>query len=158
MTDASQAPPFRREDDAAEQGRPPGASPVSTPVAPAPVAPSPADSPQGASSQGAPSRRPDWFHRGHPVFFPLAGFYTGMVGIIVVPGLYAAVVKWIAGYERAEELLPFVVVVLALPLGLLVPARTRRFARYLLLGMFSTLLVVGVVAAGVAWFLYNRDT
>ena len=39
------------------------------------------------------SRRPDWFHRGHPVFFPLAGFFTGMVSIIVVPGLYAGILR-----------------------------------------------------------------
>jgi len=103
------------------------------------------------------SRRPDWFHRGHPVFFPLAGFFTGMVSVIVVPGLYAAIVKWVAGYERVEELFPFVLLMFVVPIGLLVPQHTRRFGRYLLLGMVSTVLVVAAVGAGVVWFLLNKD-
>ncbi|WP_435771151.1 hypothetical protein [Nocardioides sp. SYSU DS0651] len=104
------------------------------------------------------TRRPDWFHREHPVFFPLAGFFTGMVAIIVVPGLYAATLKWIAGYERAETLFPFVLVLLAVPVVLLVPRRTRRFARYMLLGMVGTLVVVLAVATAVIWFLLERDS
>jgi hypothetical protein len=103
------------------------------------------------------SRRPDWFHRGHPVFFPLAGFFTGMVSIIVVPGLYAAIIKWIAGYKRVEELFPFVLLLLIVPIGLLVPQHTRRFGRYMLLGMVSTAVVVGGVAVAVGWFLYQKD-
>ncbi|MCX6401501.1 MAG: hypothetical protein NTX33_16420 [Propionibacteriales bacterium] len=103
------------------------------------------------------SRRPDWFHRGHPVFFPLAGFFTGMVSIIVVPGLYAAVLRWIAGYNRAEELFPFVLTLLAIPIALLVPHRTRRFARYMMLGIVTTLVVALGVAGAVLWFLLKRD-
>lgn len=99
------------------------------------------------------TRRPDWFHRGHPVFFPLAGFFTGMLTVIVVPGTFAAVLKGIAGYERVEQLFPFVALILVVPLVLLVPRRTRRFGRYMLLGMVSTVLVVGGVAAGVLWYL-----
>ena len=104
------------------------------------------------------TRRPDWFHREHPVFFPLAGFFTGMIAIIVVPGLYAAVLKWVAGYERADELFPFVLVLLAVPIGLLVPPGTRRFARYMLLGMVGTLVVVVGVGGAVVWFLLSKDT
>jgi hypothetical protein len=114
----------------------------------------PADEKDDASDR---SRRPDWFHRGHPVFFPLAGFFTGMVSVIVVPGLYAAIVKSVAGYERAEELFPFVVLLLVVPIGLLVPQHTRRFARYMLLGMVTTIVVVLGVAALVLWVLYKRD-
>jgi hypothetical protein len=110
--------------------------------------------PDRAAGRG---RRPDWFHRGHPVFFPLAGFFTGMVAIIVVPGLYAAILKWVAGYERAEDLFPFVLLFLALPIGLLVPPRTRRFGRYMVLGMLTTLVVVVGVAAFVLWILLQRD-
>lgn len=110
--------------------------------------------PDEAAGRG---RRPDWFHRGHPVFFPLAGFFTGMVAIIVVPGLYAAILKWMAGYQRAEALFPFVLLLLVVPIGLLVPRRTRRFARYMVLGMFATLIVVVGVAAAVLWFLLKRD-
>ena len=104
------------------------------------------------------SRRPDWFHRGHPVFFPLAGFFTGMVSIIVVPGVYAAVLKGLAGYDRAEELFPFVLLLLVVPIAMLVPRHTRRFARYMLLGMVATIVVVGGVAAAVLFFLLKKDT
>lgn len=103
------------------------------------------------------TRRPDWFHREHPVFFPLAGFFTGMVAIIVVPGLYAGILKWVAGYHRAEDLFPFVLLLLAVPIGLLVPHHTRRFARYMLLGMVTTAVVVLGVAVGVLWFLLKKD-
>ncbi|GAA4103403.1 hypothetical protein GCM10023066_52160 [Nocardioides kongjuensis] len=103
------------------------------------------------------SRRPDWFHRGHPVFFPLAGFFTGMVAVIVVPGLYAAIIKWVAGYKRVEELFPFVLLMFVVPIGLLVPQHTRRFGRYMLLGMVATVLVVVGVGATVVWFLLNKD-
>lgn len=117
---------------------------------------SPEANPDGDPEAGR-SRRPDWFHRGHPVFFPLAGFFTGMVSIIVVPGLYAGVIKWIAGYERAEELFPFVLLLLAIPIGLLVPSHTRRFARYMLLGMVATIVVVAGIAIAVIWVLLSRD-
>lgn len=104
------------------------------------------------------SRRPDWFHRGHPVFFPLAGFFTGMVSIIVVPGLYAAIIKSIAGYKRVEELFPFVLLLLVVPIGMLVPQHTRRFGKYMLIGMLSTVVVVVGVGVAVGLFLYKKDT
>jgi membrane protease YdiL (CAAX protease family) len=103
-------------------------------------------------------RLPDWWHRDHPVFVPLAGFFAGMVYIIVVPGLYAAVLKALVGYERAEQLFPFVLVALALPLALLVPPRTRTFGRYMVGGVVGTVLVVGVVAAVVLYVLLKRDS
>lgn len=102
-------------------------------------------------------RRPDWFHRGHPVFFPLAGFFTGMVFIIVVPGAYAALLKALVGYKRAEELFPFVLATLAVPIGLLVPRHTRKFGRYMLFGVVSTAIVVVGVAALVLYILIKRD-
>ncbi|TIC88195.1 hypothetical protein E8D34_07690 [Nocardioides sp. GY 10113] len=103
-------------------------------------------------------RRPDWWHRDHPVFGPLAGFYTGMLFIIVVPGAYGALLKSLVGSSRGEELFPFVALTLVVPLGLLVPTRTRRFARYMLLGCASTAIVVVGVAAVVLWFLITRDS
>lgn len=118
----------------------------------------------GAGAEGAAgdvrdrTRRPDWFHRGHPVFFPLAGFFTGMLSIIVVPGAYAAIVKSVAGYQRAEELFPFVLLFLVVPITLLVPHKTRRFARYMMLGIVCTVVVVVGVAGGVLWFLLQKDT
>ncbi|KAA1419622.1 hypothetical protein F0U44_08135 [Nocardioides humilatus] len=103
------------------------------------------------------SRRPDWWHRDHPVFVPLAGFFTGMVFIIVVPGAYGAILKSVVGYKRAEDLFPFVLLTLVVPIALLAPRHTRRFGRYMLFGVVATAIVVVGVALGVLWFLINRD-
>ena len=100
--------------------------------------------------------QPSWWHRGHPVFAALTGFFTGLVFVVVVPGAYAAVLATLMDYEAAEELFPFVLVTLAVPIALLVHPLTRRFARYMLLGIFSTALVVGGVAALVLWLLVSR--
>ena len=80
-----------------------------------------------------------------------------MAFIILVPGTYAAILKAMVGFERAEELFPFVLLTLVVPFGLLVPAHTRKFGRYLLLGVIATAVVVVGVAVGVLWFLLNRD-
>ncbi|RHW28073.1 hypothetical protein D0Z08_05750 [Nocardioides immobilis] len=100
---------------------------------------------------------PGWWHRDHPVFVPLAGFFTGMAFIILVPGTYAAILKSMVGYERTEELFPFVLLTLVVPIGLLVPQHTRKFGRYMLFGVLATAVVVVGVAVGVLWFLLNRD-
>jgi hypothetical protein len=118
-------------------------------------APAPADAETDPTDKGR--RRPEWWHRDHPVFVPLAGFFTGMVFIILVPGTYAAVLKAMVGFERAEELFPFVSLTLVVPIGLLVPHHTRRFGRYMLFGVVATAVVVVGVAVGVLWFLLNRD-
>lgn len=118
--------------------------------------PAPAAVPE-ASDGDRKSRKPDWWHRDHPVFVPLAGFFTGMAFIILIPGTYAALLKEIVGYERAQQLFPFVLLTLVVPIGLLVPHRTRKFGGYMLLGAISTLIVVVGVAAAVGWFLYTRD-
>jgi hypothetical protein len=102
-------------------------------------------------------RLPVWWQRDHPVFVPLAGFFTGMLFIILVPGTYAAILKGLVGYKRAEDLFPFVLLTLVVPIGLLVPHHTRRFGRYLVFGVLATAIVVVGVALGVLWFLINRD-
>lgn len=110
----------------------------------------------GAEGPTAAGTSVSWWHRDHPVFASLAGFFTGLVFVVVVPGAYAALLSAVLDYESAEELFPFVLVALAVPIALLVHPRTRRFGRYMLLGMVSTALVVGGVAALVLWFLVNR--
>ncbi len=114
--------------------------------------------PTGEADGPTPTAEPTvgWWHRDHPVFASLAGFFTGLVFVVVVPGAYAALLSAVLDYESAEELFPFVLVALAVPIALLVHPRTRRFGRYMLLGMVSTALVVGGVAALVLWFLVNR--
>lgn len=118
----------------------------------------PAGEAAGRAGEPAAATEPTvgWWHRDHPVFASLAGFFTGLVFVVVVPGAYAALLAAVLDYEAAEELFPFVLVALAVPIALLVHPRTRRFGRYMLLGMVSTALVVGGVAALVLWFLVNR--
>jgi len=96
---------------------------------------------------------PSWWHRDHPTFTALSGFFTGLLVVIIVPGGFAAVLRAVFDYETAEELFPFVLVTLAVPIGLMVPPRTRRFGGYMLLGMLATAAVVLGVAALVVWIL-----
>jgi 4-amino-4-deoxy-L-arabinose transferase-like glycosyltransferase len=123
---------------------------------PAPSATEPATEPV-AEPTGKRFQLPDWWHRDHPVFVPLAGFFTGMAFIILVPGTYAAILKSLVGYERAEDLFPFVLLTLVVPISLLVPHHTRKFGRYMLFGVVATAVVVVGVALGVLWFLLQRD-
>lgn len=101
---------------------------------------------------------PNWWHRDHPVFYALSGFFTGLLTVIVVPGVFAAVLNAVFTYERAEDYFPFVLLIFVVPFGLLAAPRTRRFGRYMLLGMVLTAVVVLSVAALVLWVLYSRDS
>ena len=109
---------------------------------------------EAAATPGA--DQPNWWHRDHPVFAALAGFFTGLVFVIVVPGAYAGLLATMVDTESAEDLFPFVLVSLAVPIALLVHPTTRRFGRYMLLGIVSTALVVGGVSALVLWLLVSR--
>lgn len=103
------------------------------------------------------TRPPDWWHRDHPTFTALTGFFTGLAFVIVIPGAFAAILSALFDYETAEDLFPFVVLTLAVPIGLLVAPRARRFGRYMVIGMVTTLLVVLGVAALVLWVLISRE-
>ena len=111
----------------------------------------------GGDEDAAPAAAPDWWHRDHPTFSALTGFFTGLAVVIVVPGAFAAVLRALFDYDTAEELFPFVLVVLAVPLVLMAIPRTRRFGRYMLLGMLATAIVVLGVAALVVWILIKTD-
>jgi hypothetical protein len=100
---------------------------------------------------------PDWWHRDHPTFSALAGFFTGLLYVALVPALWAGLVGLVAGRDRAEELFPFVLVTLVVPLVLVINQRTRRFGTYFFLGIVLTAVVVIGVAALVLWFLVSRD-
>jgi hypothetical protein len=108
--------------------------------------------------EAATGRPPDWWHRDHPTFTAITGFFAGLAFVIVVPGLFAAVLNWIFDYHRAESLFPFVLVTLAVPLGLVIAPRTRRFGLYMVVGMVSTALVVGGVAALVLWYMVTYQS
>ena len=100
---------------------------------------------------------PDWWHRSHPTFAGVAGFFSGIVYVIVVPGIYATLLNAFLGEKTAARLFPYVLIAVLVPMGLLVPRRTRRFAQLMLVGMVATVLVVAVTAALVLWVLVSLD-
>lgn len=100
---------------------------------------------------------PNWWHRSHPTFAGVVGFFTGIVYVIVVPGIYATLLNAFLGEKTATRLFPYVLIALLVPVGLLVPRKTRRFAQLMLVGMVATVLVVAVTAALVLWVLVSRD-
>jgi hypothetical protein len=111
------------------------------------------DEPAGEDGDG-----PDWWHRDHPVFTPLAGFFTGLVTVVLLPGLYAALLSQFFDNGTAADLFPFVAVLLVVPLALMAAQRTRRFGRYMLAGMLLTALVVVAVGALTLWILVQLDS
>jgi hypothetical protein len=119
------------------------------------------DTSTGSRSEAGPDdateRRTDWWHRDHPTFTALTGFFTGLAFVIVVPGLFATILNLLVDYNTAEDLFPFVLVMLAVPIGLLIAPRTRRFGIYMVIGMLVTLLVVAGVSALVLWYMIRQD-
>ena len=102
-------------------------------------------------------RQPDWWHRDHPTFTALTGFFTGLAFVILVPGAFIALLRLLVDDETAEDLFPFVLVTLAVPIGLVIAPRTRRFGIYMLIGLAVTALVVLGVAALVLWYMITYD-
>lgn len=97
-----------------------------------------------------------WWRGSHPTFAALVGFYAGLVYIIVVPGVAGAIMAAVFGQDRAEELFPWLGLSLVVPLALLVPRKTRRFAEFVWLGIISTFIVVVGVAALVLWLMVEH--
>ena len=111
---------------------------------------------EGATPE-APERQPDWWHRDHPTFTALAGFFSGMLFVTVVPGGFAALLRLLFDYDTAEELFPFVLVTLVIPVALVSLPRTRRYGKYFVLGMVLTALVVLGVASLVLYFMVRAN-
>lgn len=104
-----------------------------------------------------PAPEPSWWHRSHPTFAGLVGFFSGVAYVIVVPGLYAAVLSVVLGDTTAQRLFPLVAVALVVPVAMLVPRKTRRFAQFMLLGVVLTAVVIGLTAALVIWILVKTQ-
>jgi hypothetical protein len=121
----------------------------------APAADAPPEPPEGA--EGAEERQPSWWHRDHPTFAALSGFFTGLLFVALVPAIYVGILSLMFGNDRVEELFPFVLVTLVVPLGLVVSQRTRRFGTYFWIGMVLTAVVVVGVGALVLWFLVEHQ-
>jgi hypothetical protein len=97
--------------------------------------------------------RPDWWHRDHPVFTPLSGFFSGLAFMLVVPGLFGALLELFFSQATVTDLFPLVLVTLALPVVLVLRPRTRRFGLYFVLGMVATFVVVLGVTTLVVWLM-----
>ena len=100
---------------------------------------------------------PDWWHGDHTTFVALAGFFSGMLCVTLVPGAYAGILRLLFRYDTAEHLFPYVLVILAVPVVLFAVPRTRRFGTYMLIGMALTLLVVFGVASLVLYFMVRSQ-
>jgi hypothetical protein len=98
-----------------------------------------------------------WWHRSHPTFAAITGFFAGMLFVTALPGGFAGVLRLLFSYDRAQELFPFVLVALVLPAVLLAKRKTRRFAIFMVLGMAVTALVVLGVASLVLYFMVQYD-
>jgi len=113
--------------------------------------------PAATTSSASPGRRTDWWHHDHPTFTALTGFFSGMLFVTVVPGGFASVLRLLFDYHTAEELFPFVLVALVVPIALLGVPRTRRFGIYFAIGMVLTALVVIGVASLVAYYMVRSN-
>jgi hypothetical protein len=100
---------------------------------------------------------PSWWHRSHPTFAGLVGFFSGVAYVIVVPGVYAAILGLLVSQSTATELFPLVLVALVVPLAMLAYRKTRRFAKFMFLGIVSTVVVVAVTATLVIWVMVKLD-
>ncbi len=100
---------------------------------------------------------PDWWHRDHPTFIALTGFFTGMLFVTVVPGGFIGLLRLLFHYETAEELFPLVAVALVVPAVLVAIPRTRRFGVYMVIGMVLTAAVVLGVTSLVLYFMIRAD-
>jgi hypothetical protein len=98
-------------------------------------------------------RRPDWWHRDHPIFTPLSGFFAGLAFMLVVPGLFGAVLENFFEQHTVADMFPFVLIALLVPIVLVARGRTRRFGLYFVLGMVATAVVVLGVAALTLWVM-----
>ena len=113
--------------------------------------------PAAPESPEAGRRAPDWWHSDHPTFTALTGFFSGMLFVTVIPGGFASLLRLLFSYNTAEELFPFVLVTLVVPITLLSVPRTRRYGIYFVIGMALTALVVVGVASLVAYFMVRSD-
>jgi hypothetical protein len=96
---------------------------------------------------------PSWWHRSHPTFAGLVGFFVGVGYVIIVPGVYATLLGLLLSDDSAKRLFPLVLLALVVPVVMLLPRKTRRFAMFMLLGVVATALVIGLTTALVIWVL-----
>jgi len=123
----------------------------------APAADAPAGDESTARDEPPAGRQPSWWHRDHPTFSALTGFFTGLLFVALIPAVYVAVLSLIFDNQKVEDLFPFVLVTLVVPLALVVNQRTRRFGTYFWIGIVLTAVVVVGVGALVLWYLVEHQ-
>ena len=111
----------------------------------------------GGEEEEESAPEPSWWHRSHPTFAGLVGFFSGVAYVIVIPGIFAALLRLFLSDSTAQRLFPLIAVILVVPLGPLIPRKTRRFAEFMLLGVVLTAVVIGVTAALVIWVMVQLD-
>jgi hypothetical protein len=131
-------------------------APASAPPSAPPSAPEPEQAPE-ADAEAESEPEPSWWHRSHPTFAGLVGFFSGVAYVIVVPGIYAALLGLLLSDDEVKRLFPLVLVALLVPVLLLVPRKTRRFAQFMLLGVVATAVVIVATAALVVWVMVQID-
>ena len=99
----------------------------------------------------------NWWHRSHPTFAALTGFFSGMLFVTALPGGFAALLRVVLPEDTAEKLFPVILVGLVLPIALLAKRKTRRFAIFMVIGMVLTAAVVLGVASLVVYFIVQYD-
>jgi len=119
-----------------------------------------ADEGDGAGDAGdddSDARRPNWWHRDHPTFAALTGFFSGLLFVALIPAAFYGLLSLFFDSDRAEDLFPFVLLTLVVPIGLVASQRTRRFGTYFWIGMILTAIVVVGVGALVLWYLVENQ-
>ncbi|WP_134767405.1 hypothetical protein [Nocardioides sp. 1609] len=127
-----------------------------------PEEPTPADDPASLDDPASSSEpdAPRFWHREHPVFTPLAGFFAGVAAILVALLALGWLLDMVIGYDVSDHpwiLLVAVGLVLVVDLVLIALPRTRRFARYMLFGVLLTPLVVALTAVATTYLLLRSD-
>jgi hypothetical protein len=107
--------------------------------------------------EDAEERTPSWWHRDHPTFSALTGFFTGLLFVALVPAAFFGLLSLLFDNEEAEDLFPFVLLTLVVPLVLVVNKKTRRFGTYFWIGIVLTAVVVVGVGALVLWYLVEHQ-
>lgn len=109
------------------------------------------------ADQEGPVHQPDWWHRDHPTFHALSGFFAGMLFVTAVPGGFAALLRWMLPFDAAERYFPLVALAAILPVALVAYRPTRRFGTYMWIGMALTALVVLGITSIVLYVMILTD-
>ena len=115
------------------------------------------DGADGAGDDDSDVRQPNWWHRDHPTFAALTGFFSGLLFVALIPAAFYGLLSLFFDSDRAEDLFPFVLLTLVVPIGLVASKRTRRFGTYFWIGMVLTAIVVVGVGALVLWYLVENQ-